>query len=90
MVTAARFAFLDWPGPIAFAHQGGAAEFPGNTMKAFDGAIALGYRYRGVEGSAEMIAAARERLGDSVPLEVSLMEDYEPPEPVDMTLCLRA
>ena len=45
MVTAARFAFLDWPGPIAFAHQGGAAEFPGNTMKAFDGAIALGYRY---------------------------------------------
>ena len=45
MVTATRFAFLDWPGPIAFAHQGGAAEFPGNTMKAFDGAIALGYRY---------------------------------------------
>jgi glycerophosphoryl diester phosphodiesterase len=45
VVTAARFAFLDWPGPIAFAHQGGAAEFPGNTMKAFDGAAALGYRY---------------------------------------------
>ena len=41
----ARFAFLDWPGPIAFAHQGGAAEFPGNTMKAFEGAVALGYRY---------------------------------------------
>jgi glycerophosphoryl diester phosphodiesterase len=44
-VPAARFAFLDWPAPIAFAHQGGAAEFPGNTMKAFDGAAALGYRY---------------------------------------------
>jgi len=44
-VAAAHFAFLDWPGPIAFAHQGGAAEFPGNTMKAFDGAAALGYRY---------------------------------------------
>jgi len=52
--------------------------------------LALGYRYRGVDGSAEMIAAARERLGDSVPLEVSLIDDYEPPEPVDMTLCLRA
>jgi SAM-dependent methyltransferase len=51
---------------------------------------ALGYRYRGVDGSAEMIAAARERLGDSVPLEVSLIDDYEPPEPVDMTMCLRA
>jgi glycerophosphoryl diester phosphodiesterase len=44
-VAAAHFAFLDWPGPIAFAHQGGAAEFPGNTMKAFDSAAALGYRY---------------------------------------------
>jgi glycerophosphoryl diester phosphodiesterase len=44
-VPAARFPFLDWPGPIAFAHQGGAAEFPGNTMKAFQGAVALGYRY---------------------------------------------
>jgi SAM-dependent methyltransferase len=52
--------------------------------------LALGYRYRGVDGSAEMIAAARERLGDSVPLEVSLIDDYEPPDPVDMTLCLRA
>jgi glycerophosphoryl diester phosphodiesterase len=44
-VASPRFAFLDWPAPIAFAHQGGAAEFPGNTMKAFDGAAALGYRY---------------------------------------------
>jgi len=52
--------------------------------------LALGYRYRGVDGSGEMIAAARERLGDSVPLEVSLIDDYEPPEAVDMTLCLRA
>ena len=52
--------------------------------------LALGYRYRGVDGSAEMIAAARKRLGDSVPLEVSLIDDYEPPETVDMTLCLRA
>jgi len=50
----------------------------------------LGYRYRGVDGSAEMISAARARLGDAVALEVALIDDYEPPEPVDMTLCLRA
>jgi len=44
-VPASSFAFLDWPGPIAFAHQGGANEFPTNTMKAFDGSVAMGYRY---------------------------------------------
>lgn len=52
--------------------------------------LALGYRYRGVDGSSGMIEEARRRLGDRVPLEVSLMDEYEPPEPVDMTLCLRA
>jgi glycerophosphoryl diester phosphodiesterase len=40
-----RFAFLDHPGPIPFAHRGGAREFPENTMPAFEGAIRLGYRY---------------------------------------------
>ena len=52
--------------------------------------LALGYRYRGVDGSAAMIEEARARLGDRVPLDVSLMDEYEPDEPVDMTLCLRA
>ena len=52
--------------------------------------LALGYRYRGVDGSAGMIDEARKRLGDRVPLDVALMDEYEPPEPVDMTLCLRA
>jgi SAM-dependent methyltransferase len=51
---------------------------------------ALGYSYRGVDGSAGMIEEARARLGDTVSLEVALMDSYEPPEPVDMTLCLRA
>ncbi len=44
-MPAPRFAFLDWPAPIAFAHRGGGNEFPGNTMKAFEGSVALGYHY---------------------------------------------
>ena len=39
------FPFLDHPGPIPFAHRGGAGDWPENTMPAFEGAVALGYRY---------------------------------------------
>jgi SAM-dependent methyltransferase len=52
--------------------------------------LARGYGYRGVDGSAGMIEEARRRLGDGVPLEVAGMDEYVPPEPVDLTLCLRA
>ena len=44
-MDATRFPFLDWPGPIAFAHHGGADEFPENTLKAFQSSALLGYRY---------------------------------------------
>jgi SAM-dependent methyltransferase len=52
--------------------------------------LARGFRYVGVDGSGAMIAEARGRLGDRVPLEVARIDEYEPQEPVDLTICLRA
>lgn len=37
--------YLDHDGVLAFAHRGGAVEFPENTMVAFEGAIKMGYHY---------------------------------------------
>ncbi|KUO18649.1 glycerophosphodiester phosphodiesterase [Streptomyces dysideae] len=40
-----RHPYLDHPGPIAFAHRGGAAEGLENTVLQFRHAVELGYRY---------------------------------------------
>jgi glycerophosphoryl diester phosphodiesterase len=40
-----RHPYLDHPGPIAFAHRGGAADGLENTMAQFRRAVESGYRY---------------------------------------------
>ncbi|MEV5988252.1 glycerophosphodiester phosphodiesterase [Streptomyces sp. NPDC052051] len=45
MTTLIRHPYLDHPGPIAFAHRGGAADGLENTAAQFRRAVAAGYRY---------------------------------------------
>ncbi|WP_329279558.1 glycerophosphodiester phosphodiesterase [Streptomyces sp. NBC_01451] len=45
MTTRIRHPYLDHPGPIPFAHRGGAADGLENTMFQFRRAVETGYRY---------------------------------------------
>lgn len=59
-MSGARFVFLDHPGPIAFAHRGGALEAFENTWTSFSHARDLGYRYieTDVNASADGVVLA--------------------------------
>lgn len=52
--------------------------------------LAGGLRYRGVDSTPEMVAAARRRLGERAPVELGDLNDYEPPQPVAATTIFRA
>jgi trans-aconitate methyltransferase len=54
---------------------------------AFADFLPAGVRYLGVDGNAEMVAAAQHRGHDAV---VADLNDYAPTEPVAVTTCFRA
>jgi SAM-dependent methyltransferase len=52
--------------------------------------LELGLRYRGVDSTPEMVAAARARLGERAPVDLGDLNDYVPPAPVAATTVFRA
>lgn len=52
--------------------------------------LARGLRYRGVDSTREMVAAARARLDERVPVTQGDLNDYVPPSPVAATTVFRA
>ena len=58
--SVSRHPYLDVDGPIAFAHRGGAEEFPENTLRAFRHAVDLGFTHieTDVHATADGVAVA--------------------------------
>lgn len=52
--------------------------------------LARGLRYRGVDSTSEMVAAARQRLGERAPVVIGDLNEFTPPEPVAVTTVFRA
>jgi SAM-dependent methyltransferase len=52
--------------------------------------LSRGLRYRGVDSTPEMIAAARRRLGERAVLALGDLNDYVPPQPVAAATVFRA
>ena len=52
--------------------------------------LALGLRYRGVDSTPEMVAAAQARLGKRASVDEGDLNDYVPPAPVAATTVFRA
>lgn len=52
--------------------------------------LARGLRYRGVDSTEEMVAAARLRLGENASVDLGDLNDYEPSAPVAATTVFRA
>jgi SAM-dependent methyltransferase len=52
--------------------------------------LALGLRYRGVDSTPEMVAAAERRLAGRAPVELGDLNDYRPPARVAATTVFRA
>jgi SAM-dependent methyltransferase len=52
--------------------------------------LAHGLRYRGVDSTGEMVAAARARLGNRAPVDYGDLNEYVPPAPVAATTLFRA
>jgi SAM-dependent methyltransferase len=52
--------------------------------------VRRGLRYRGVDATPEMVAAARRRLGERGSIELGDLNEYVPPSPVAATTVFRA